>query len=114
MVAGGPGRYLVGVCEGDLGPLDTDQGGFTRMKDEERGMNIVCGNCGEASLFSLWLELPTGESLPDDHYRCPKCNVIIRRVQGPPRVLDLIDGQEMLIPGEITIETISLAEDLHE
>lgn len=70
-------------------------------------MNIICGNCGEPSPFKLWLEMPTGESLPDDHYRCPKCNVMIRRAQGPPKTLDLSDDQKMLIPGDITIERIT-------
>ena len=71
-------------------------------------MYITCGNCGEKSPFDQWLERPTGEQLPDDHYRCPMCGVEIRRIQGPPKMIDFGfgDEKEMLIPGEITIEQV--------
>lgn len=69
-------------------------------------MYITCGNCGEKSPFDQWLELPTGEQLPDDHYRCPRCCVEIRRAQGPPKMINFGFGgaQEMIVPGDITIE----------
>ena len=71
-------------------------------------MYITCGNCGGKSPFDQWLERPTGEQLPDDYYRCPMCGVEIRRIQGPPKMIDFGfgDEKEMLIPGEITIEQV--------
>lgn len=69
-------------------------------------MYIICGNCGEKSPFWQWLERPSGEKLPDDCYECPKCMVAIRRVQDPPKAIDMGDDRLMIIPGDITIEQI--------
>ena len=69
-------------------------------------MEITCGNCGKKSPFYLWLESPTGDRLPDNHYRCPECKTTIRRVSGPPRVIDMGRDKTMIIPGDITIEQI--------
>jgi len=66
---------------------------------------IKCGNCGERSPFYRWIE---DHRLPSDYYRCPKCNVVIRRTEGPPQTINLPDSQTIVIPGEIKLERVSM------
>ena len=69
---------------------------------------IKCGNCGVGSPFWQWIERPSGEKLPDDQYECPICKVAVRRVIGPPRVIGQEGCLKMVIPGDITIEQITI------
>ncbi|MGV1098703.1 hypothetical protein ACUUL3_04750 [Thiovibrio sp. JS02] len=68
---------------------------------------IICGHCGKANEFDLWMTTASGMKLPKGVYQCPACKVAIKKTFGPPTIYEAENGEPALvIPGKAKLERV--------